>query len=138
MHALLRAATGGKVAGLRGGLPEAILFGKRDALLAKAHQQLRAEPGKYIPKVYGEHEVGGTSLLYVSDIPLDFLGYHGDPGQEPLPDLTWAALSKMPPVALGVMALMAGTYWIIERRMKLMGAKATLPKTAGQENENHG
>lgn len=35
-----------------------------------------------------KHEAGGTSILYVSDIPLDFLGFQADPGQSPLPDLT--------------------------------------------------
>jgi hypothetical protein len=69
------------------------------------------------------------SVLYVSDVPLDFLWYQNDAGDEPLPELTWAAINKVPPVAIGVMALMAGTYWIIERRMKMMDAKATLPKT---------
>jgi formate dehydrogenase iron-sulfur subunit len=103
-------------------------FGERDELLAEAHRRLRAGPGKYVQQVYGEHEVGGTSVLYISDIPLDFLWYDGSPGQEPLPELTWAFMSKVPAVAIGATALLGGIYWIIERRMKMMAAKNPQPK----------
>jgi formate dehydrogenase iron-sulfur subunit len=101
----------------------AIVFGTRDELLAEAHRQIRAEPEKYIQKVYGEHEVGGTSVLYVSDIPLDFLGFQGDPGQEPLPDLTRVWIERVPGIGIGVTALMAGTFWIIRRRMQMETAR---------------
>jgi formate dehydrogenase iron-sulfur subunit len=111
---------------------QATIFGQRDELLAEAHRRLAAEPGKYVPTVYGEHEVGGTSVLYISDVPLNLLWYHADPGREPLPELTWAAINKVPPVAMGVMALMAGTYWIIERRGKMMGGKRT-SQQAGEQ-----
>jgi formate dehydrogenase iron-sulfur subunit len=103
---------------------KAMVFGKRDELLAEAHQRLRAEPGKYIQKVYGEYEVGGTSVLYISDVLLDCLGYRGSPAQEPLPDLTWAWLDKTPVISFGVMALMAGTYWVIQRRTQMAAARA--------------
>lgn len=104
---------------------QALLFGPRAELLVEAHNRLEAQPELYLSHIYGEHEVGGTSVLYISDIPLDFLAYHDQPGQKPLPELTWAAMSKVPPVALGMTALMAGTYWIIERRMKKMGGGKT-------------
>jgi formate dehydrogenase iron-sulfur subunit len=131
-----RIKAGGSPACVEACPQQATIFGERDELLAEAHRRLEAEPHKYIQAVYGERDVGGTSVLYISDVPLDCLWYHEDPGQEPLPDLTWAALSKVPPIALGVMALMAGTYWIIERRMKMMGAKATPPETGEQEHGN--
>jgi len=112
----------------------ALLFGTRGDLLTEAHRRLQAQPSRYLPTVYGEHEVGGTSVLYVSDVSLDFLGFQGAPGQTPLPDLTWDWLVKVPPVGWGVMALMAGTYWIIKRRMKLAarqaGAEAQTPEQA--------
>ncbi|GAB4529637.1 MAG: hypothetical protein Kow0063_06870 [Anaerolineae bacterium] len=104
----------------------ATIFGQREDLLAEAHRRLKTQPHRYIQKVYGEQEVGGTSVLYVSDVPLDFLWYHTDPGPEPMPELTWAAINKVPAVAIGVTALMAGTYWIIERRRKLMNIQATV------------
>jgi formate dehydrogenase iron-sulfur subunit len=117
---------------------ESMLFGDRGELLAKAHQQIQMEPARYIPRVYGEHEVGGTSLLYLSDIPLDFLGFHGDPGLEPLPDLTWAWLGKTPAISLGMTALMAGTFWIIKRRMQMEAARVKIEAISPAETQLEG
>jgi formate dehydrogenase iron-sulfur subunit len=69
--------------------------------------------------VYGEHEVGGTSVLYISDLPLDFLGWQPELGPRPLPERSWAALHKVPPTILAVGGLMSGLYWVIGRRMRL-------------------
>jgi len=110
-----------------GGLPacveacpqKATLFGPRDALLEEAHRRIRDNPGKYLDKVFGETEVGGTSVIYVSDIPLDFLAFQPELGTEPLPRRTWAALSKVPPLIVGVGGVMTGFWWVIGRRMKL-------------------
>jgi formate dehydrogenase iron-sulfur subunit len=98
---------------------DATIFGTREELLEEAHRRIAEGPGKYQPRVFGEREVGGTCVLYVSDIPLDFLGWKPNLGDEPLPELTLAALSKVPPLILGVGGLMAGVFWITHRRMKL-------------------
>jgi hypothetical protein len=66
-----------------GGLPgcaqicpvEAITFGKRDVLLEVAKKRVKENPAKYIDKIYGEHEVGGTSWMYLSGIPFEKLGF---------------------------------------------------------------
>ncbi len=99
---------------------QATIFGTRRELLAEAHHRLETEPRRYLQTVFGENEVGGTSVLYISDVPLDFLA-RGHLGHEPLPALTEVVMGKIPPVALGVAALMGGLYWIIDRRMRLMG-----------------
>ena len=78
-------------------------------------------------KVYGEHEVGGTSVLYISNIPLEFLAWGPGTDNRPLPERTWASLKKVPPVILGMGGLMAGTYWIIGRRMKLAAQGGSAP-----------
>ncbi len=103
----------------------ATVFGPRDQLREEAHHRLKRNPKKYIDKVYGETQVGGTSVLYVSDIPLDFLSLNPELGDTPLPDLTWAALSKVPPIILGMGGLMAGVWWITGRRQKLAGTVET-------------
>jgi formate dehydrogenase iron-sulfur subunit len=106
----------------------ATLFGTRESLLAEAHSRIRNNPGKYVNKVVGETEIGGTSVLYLSDISLDFLAFKSDLGDTPLPRLSWAALSKVPPLALGVGSVMAGVWWVIGRRMKLAAEKDTAQK----------
>jgi len=98
--------------------PEGVLtFGERSELLALANQRIREAANIYLPIVYGAHEVGGTAVMYISNVPLDFLGYHGKSIDEPMPELTWAWLSKVPAISIGVAGLMTGLFWIIERRM---------------------
>ncbi len=112
---------------IEGGIPacvkacpqEATVFGSRPDLLAEADRRIAGDPDTYIDRIFGEHEVGGTSVLYISDIPLDFLSWKPDLGTEALPDLTWQSLSKVPPVILGMGAFMSGAFWVINRRMKL-------------------
>lgn len=108
---------------------KATIFGARDDLVAEAHRRIRENPGKYIDKVVGETEIGGTSVIYISDISLDFLSWRPGLDRTPLPDLTWVALSKVPPMVLGVGGLMAGLWWIIDRRMKLAGHTEPEKKT---------
>jgi len=98
---------------------EATIFGDRDKLLAEAHRRIQDNPGKYIDKVWGEHEVGGTSVLYISDINLDFLAYQADPGQKPLPTTTELAMKSVPFAFVGMGGVMYGLNWIIRRRMEL-------------------
>ena len=106
---------------------QATVFGTRAEMLAEARRRFAQSPGKYFarpgsaePEIFGEHEVGGTSVLYISDIDLNqFLPWRPNLGDQPLPALTWAALSKVPPVVFGVAGGMSAIYWIIGRRMKL-------------------
>jgi len=112
---------------------QATIFGDRDALIAEAHRRIQAAPARYVDKVYGEHDVGGTSVLMISSVPLDFLAA-GAVTDQPLPELTWAALAKVPPLALGVGGLMAGVFWITGRRMKLQAER--LDGTTGGADAN--
>jgi Fe-S-cluster-containing dehydrogenase component len=52
----------------------AILFGKRGDLLAEARARLKEHPKRYVPHIYGEHEIGGTNHLYLAALPFDRLG----------------------------------------------------------------
>ncbi len=106
---------------------DAMTFGTRDAILAEAHRRVAARPDRYRQHVCGETEIGGTSVFYVSDIPLHFLSFKPELGDKPLPERTWAALSKVPPLVLGVGGVMTGLYWFIGRRMRLAEER-----TAGQ------
>jgi formate dehydrogenase iron-sulfur subunit len=104
---------------------ETTVFGNREELLAEAHRRIAADPDKYVPRVYGEHEVGGTSVLYISDIPLDFLSWKPNLDDQPLPERTWASLKKVPPVVLGMGGLMTGLHVIIARRNKIAAEAET-------------
>lgn len=112
---------------------EALLFGERERLQQIAHARLRDEPGRYINYVYGETDAGGTSVLYISDVPLDFLypqGYRPSLGSQPMPKLSWNWLEKVPALAVGTAGLMTGLFWVIGRRMQV--EEARLRKEQGE------
>ena len=54
---------------------EVMTYGRRSDLLELAHEKIRAEPDEYVDHVYGEHEAGGASWLYISSVPFDQVGF---------------------------------------------------------------
>jgi formate dehydrogenase iron-sulfur subunit len=97
----------------------ATIFGERKELIKLAHNKIKENPGKYINKVWGEHEIGGTSVLYLSDIDLGFLSYQTHIGNKPLPETTAPAMESVPFAFVGMGGFMLGLNWIIRRRMEL-------------------
>ena len=97
---------------------KASIFGDRDSLISEAHQRARDNPRLYADKVWGESELGGTSVLYVSNADLSFLAPGKQLGSTAVPERTAAAMESVPFVFTGVVAAMAGLNWIIGRRMK--------------------
>lgn len=65
---------------------EAITFGKRSNLLDQARTRMKKDPARYIDHIYGEHEVGGTSWLYLSDVEFNKVDFQDFPS-EPIPKL---------------------------------------------------
>jgi Fe-S-cluster-containing dehydrogenase component len=53
---------------------QAVIFGKREDLRREAKARLAANPGKYVQKVYGETDGGGTQCLYISHVPFEQIG----------------------------------------------------------------
>jgi Fe-S-cluster-containing dehydrogenase component len=65
---------------------KAVIFGKRADLLKEAKRRLAESPDRYVPKIYGETDGGGTQVLYLSHLPFDKLGFPAL-GDAPAPDL---------------------------------------------------
>lgn len=63
----------------------AVIYGTREELLAEAKRRLAENPKKYVPKIYGEVDGGGTQVLYLSHVPFEKLG---------LPELTEESLPE--------------------------------------------
>lgn len=90
----------------------ALTFGKRSELLEEAKTRIYQNPTQYLHHVYGEHEAGGTSWLYLSDVPLDKLGLPAGVEDKPYPELASTALGAVPmiltlwpPILMGLRAM---------------------------------
>lgn len=102
---------------------EATMFGERDELLAIARERIRSSSIRYVDRIYGETDMGGTAVLYISDVPLDDF-WKGGPGSPSVPEITWPFISKTPVLAASVAATLTGVSWVVHRRMRLAGESA--------------
>ena len=87
---------------------EALSFGRRSEMLDLARSRIYQDPGKYVTHIYGEHEAGGTSWLYISPVPFEELGFHMNVGDQPLPENTRDFLTAVPVVLAIWPALLLG------------------------------
>jgi formate dehydrogenase iron-sulfur subunit len=89
----------------------ALMFGNREALIAEAESRIQAAPDKYVPHIYGQHEIGGTSWLYLSPVPFEDLGFPALKA-EPVTALSESvATYGTAGMAIGVTVLLAGVYY---------------------------
>ena len=89
--------------------PGALKFGERADLLAEAHQRLQDNPERYTNHIYGEHEAGGTALLYMASVPFSELGFV-EVEDEFYPEFTWEFLSRIPIEVGGLVLLLVAIY----------------------------
>ena len=98
----------------------ALKFGERDELLALARRRIAAEPARYVDRIYGEKEAGGTSWLYLAGVPFDQLGFprrFPDPGMFGTPQ----GFGRTAPRGWRRLAGLAATVplalsWLVNRR----------------------
>ena len=99
----------------------ALQFGKRRELLEVAKTRIYQNPNRYVHHVYGEHEVGGTSWLYLTDVPFEQLGFRMDLGTTAYPELTWTFLSAVPFVLTLWPPFLMGLYAFTRSRERAAG-----------------
>ena len=92
------------------------IFGDRDELIAEAWNRIRSD-SSYVPRIYGLQEAGGGSVLFVSDVEFEKLGFKPVPtGNQPVPTLTAAAMGDSPKVVIMGGTILSALYWITQRR----------------------
>lgn len=74
----------------------ALTFGKRSELLEEGRRRIYTEPDRYWHHIYGEHEAGGTSWLYLSPVPFEELGFPTHLSAAPYPTYTREFLYAVP------------------------------------------
>ena len=105
---------------------EALTFGKRSDLITIARERIRRHPDRYVDHIYGEHEMGGTSWMYLSSVPFHEIGMREDLGTTPAPALTKGALSAVPIVVGLWPVLLTGIYAMSRRKDKVASQEQAL------------
>jgi formate dehydrogenase iron-sulfur subunit len=108
---------------------DALKFGDREEMLAEAHRRIDNRPGRYVDHIYGEHEAGGTSVLYLSAVPFEKLGFP-TLGPEPVPVHSSKALRLVAPAVITLGALLGGIAAFFKRRDRL-----GVPQAAGDGDD---
>ena len=97
----------------------AVIYGKREELLAEAKRRVAADPKRYAPEIYGEKEGGGTQVIYLTAAGVTFEQL----GLPKLPEESSAHFSESvshAPYLHGVtpIALYAAMAFVINRNKK--------------------
>jgi len=95
----------------------ALRRGTRRELIAEAHRRIDAEPDRYVHRVYGEHEAGGSSYLFPSGIPFEEFGLPR------LPPVARTAYSEplmggLPGWIIGLGLFLGGLYQLHQRQLR--------------------
>jgi Fe-S-cluster-containing dehydrogenase component len=89
---------------------ECITVGKRSDLIKLAHEKMHTHPDRYFHHVYGEHEVGGTSWLYLAGVDFADIGFNTKLGTGNYGELTRGALGMVPLVLAVWPLLLVGLH----------------------------
>ena len=103
---------------------DALRYGTREEMLALAKKRQADRPGRYVDHIYGEKELGGTSVLYLSGVPFDKLGFPKF-GEKPFPRFTAAALGAVPPAVMALGALLGAVYASFRKRTAAVAGAAS-------------
>jgi len=95
---------------------EALTFGRRSDLVAMGRQRIRENPGSYVDHIYGEHEAGGTSWIYLSSVSFEKAGFDTSVPKEPILNYVKDFLSIVPMVLTIWPALFAGIHLLATRK----------------------
>jgi formate dehydrogenase iron-sulfur subunit len=113
---------------------DCLRFGTREGMLQEARNRISEHPDKYVDHIYGEKEAGGTSVLYLSSVSFDKLGFP-DVGNNSYPSLSKTALHSVPPAVIALGALLSGVYALLKRRA--FATATSRAEISGSDGHNH-
>ncbi len=126
----------------------ATIFGPRDKMIEEAKKRIAENPDLYIDHVYGEHELGGTSVIYISDVPLnDVLRIPSKEQLETLrlPELATKSIPELvhnwvlvTPFQFATVATTMTGAWFLRRRSKLMAEREAEKRKAASAQDDAG
>ncbi|MDR1925026.1 MAG: 4Fe-4S dicluster domain-containing protein [Planctomycetaceae bacterium] len=99
--------------------PEQVMkFGERDELLNEAKKIIHNSP-HLIDHIYGEHEVGGTSWIYISDVPFEKIGFRTNVTKKTIPSYTETYTHCTPIFGVIWATVLTLLYFFTKRRNNL-------------------
>jgi formate dehydrogenase iron-sulfur subunit len=114
---------------------DALRYGTREEMLALAHKRMADRPDKYVDHIYGEKELGGTTVLYLSSVPFEKLGFPTF-GEKPFPRFTAAALGSVPPAVMALGALLGAAYAMFRKRVQAVKASVAGGARSGEDGHH--
>jgi len=110
-------------------------FGERDELLEEAKGRIQQNPSNYLNRIYGHHEVGGTSVLILSKLEPEAFGYplSAKVGERPMPEYTEVVMEKIPDFIPVWTLVLGGIYWISHRRDEVAEVEGKEKKNGGSQ-----
>jgi formate dehydrogenase iron-sulfur subunit len=131
-----RVAAGGQTACAEACALGATTFGDREELIKEARKRIDDNPGQYVDYIYGLKEAGGTSVMFLSGIPFEKLGFPMNVPKEPIPGLSWAVLSQIPKYTVAAGVVLFGIHWITARRTDVARFEAEENRTRELANSD--
>ncbi len=115
---------------------QAMTFGKRSELLELAKERIAEHPERYVDHLYGEHEIGGTSWMYLSPVPFAQAGFIplGNAAPPVLTEAIQHGVFKYWIAPVGWYSFLSAMYWWTGRREKARQADEQA-KTASRQRD---
>jgi formate dehydrogenase iron-sulfur subunit len=88
----------------------AVAFGDYDDMVAEAQRRISMNPSEYKHHIYGLEEAGGASVLHISNVSFDKLGYPLDIPKHKLTEATEPAMQGIPIVMVALAVLLGASY----------------------------
>jgi Fe-S-cluster-containing dehydrogenase component len=99
---------------------EALVFGRRESLLVLAKDRIAKRPDRYVERVYGETESGGTSWLYLTGRPGREVGLIDLPSSSPASrtESIQHGIFRYGIIPFAVYGILGGVMWANGRRSR--------------------
>jgi formate dehydrogenase iron-sulfur subunit len=113
---------------------EALVFGRREELLALARSRIAARPARYRPHIYGEHEAGGTAWLYLTGRDFEELDLLDLPEQAPprMTEVIQHTVYRYGAIPLAVYGALGCTMWLNRRRQRRLEEQEAEAGSSGE------
>lgn len=109
---------------------QALQYGKREELLIIAKERINDPKANYVKEIYGEEQVGGTSMMYLSALPFERYGLRNMP--EVSPAEVNREVMHMTPFIGGAMAVVLSAIYFVFKSRGQTPSDSTESQTGGK------